>query len=162
MVTVDETALFRWAKNIERIWTKAAHIKDSLEGIVRKEDSVPQFSGKSIVHPDSIWNLSPSRSSSSLSTSTTSAKHSPDDVLSNKDPKHFTDKEHKAANMIKVVHASPAATFKRLWGKSVEKEDMWLFGPTLGCRYLFSFVHWHIQLRWLSALIFICEEPVWQ
>ncbi|KAJ5598851.1 hypothetical protein N7537_008935 [Penicillium hordei] len=131
MVTVDETGLFRWAKNNELVWTNTARFKDSLQGIVGIEDDVPQFSGNStILQPDSTWDLAPSRSCSSYSSSisTTSARHSPDDVLSNQDPKHFADEEYKAAKMMKnVVHASPAAAFKRLLGKSSEKEDMWLF-----------------------------------
>ncbi|CAI7612728.1 unnamed protein product [Penicillium viridicatum] len=133
MVTVDETGLFRWAKNNELVWTNTACFKDSLQGIVGIEDDVPQFSGNStILQPDSTWDLAPSRSCSSCSSCSssisTSARHSPDDVLSNQDPKHFADEEYKAAKMMKnVVHASPATGLKRLLGKSPGKEDMWLF-----------------------------------
>ncbi|KAI3194497.1 hypothetical protein CBS147311_8671 [Penicillium roqueforti] len=130
MVIVDETGRFRWAKNDEPVWTNTARFKDSLQGIVGIEDDVPQFNGNSTVLPDSTWDLSPSASCSSCSSSTistTSRRHSPDDVLSNHDPKHFTDEEYTAKTMKKVVHASPAAAFKRLWGKSSEKEGIWLF-----------------------------------
>ncbi|OQE13827.1 hypothetical protein PENFLA_c043G02771 [Penicillium flavigenum] len=125
-VTVDETGLFRWAKNNEPVWTNTARFKDSLQGIVGIEDDVSEFRGNStILKPYSTWDLSPSSSSSSTSTS---ARQSLDNVLSNQDPTHFADDEYKAAKMMKkVVHASPAATFKRLLGKSSEKEDMWLF-----------------------------------
>jgi hypothetical protein len=134
LVTVDETGLFRWAKNNELVWTNTARFKDSLQGIVGNEDDVSQFRGNStILKPDSTWDLSPSTScsscsSSSTSSTSTSARQSLDNVLSNQDPTHFADDEYKAAKMMKkVVHASPAATFKRLLGKSSEKEDMWLF-----------------------------------
>lgn len=131
MVTVDETGRFRWAKNNELVWTNTARFKDSLQGIVGIEDDVPQFSGNSAtLQPDSTWDLAPSRSCSSCSSSisTTSARHSPDDVLSNQDPKNFADEDYKAAKMMKnVVHPNPTVAFKRLLGKSSEKEDMWLF-----------------------------------
>ncbi|CAG7953207.1 unnamed protein product [Penicillium nalgiovense] len=119
LVTVDETGLFRWAKNNEPVWTNTARFKDSLQGIVGIEDDVSQFRGNStILKPDSTWDLSPS----------TSARQSLDNVLSNQDPTHFADDEFESTKMMKkVVHASPAATFKRLLGKSSEKEDMWLF-----------------------------------
>ncbi|KAJ5253120.1 hypothetical protein N7489_003530 [Penicillium chrysogenum] len=121
LVTVDETGLFRWAKNNEPVWTNTARFKDSLQGIVGIEDDVSQFRGNSTMpKPDSTWDLS-------LSTST-SARRSLHNVLSNQDPTHFADGECKAAKMTKkVVHASPAAAFKRLLGKSSEKEDMWVF-----------------------------------
>lgn len=54
--------------------------------------------------------------------------HSPGDILSNQDPNHFADEKYKAAKMTEnMMHASPAAAFKRLLGKSLEKEDMRLF-----------------------------------
>ncbi|KAJ6150658.1 hypothetical protein N7471_001857 [Penicillium samsonianum] len=127
MVMVDETGLFRWAKNNEPVWTNTARFKDSLQGIVGIEDDVPQFSGNStILQPDSAWDSSPSTSCSSSSIST-SARQS-FDLIPNQDPKHFTDEEYKATNTMKnLVHASPAAAFKRLLGKSSEKEETWLF-----------------------------------
>lgn len=127
MVMVDETGLFRWAKNNEPVWTNTARFKDSLQGIVGIEDDVPQFSGNStILQPDSTWDSSPSTSCSSSSIST-SARQS-FDLIPNQDPKHFTDEKYKATNTMKnLVHASPAAAFKRLLGKSSEKEETWLF-----------------------------------
>ncbi|KAJ5822365.1 hypothetical protein N7447_004705 [Penicillium robsamsonii] len=142
MVTVDEAGLFRWAKNNEPVWTTTAHFKDSLQGIVRIKDDVPQFSGNSItLQPDSTSGSPPlpstpassssssssSTLSSSLSSISTPASQSFDSVTPNQDPKCFTD-EYKATKMIKkVMHASPAAAFKRRLGQSPEKEDMWLF-----------------------------------
>ena len=86
------------------------------------EDDVSQFRGNSTMpKPDSTWDLS-------LSTSTSATRSLHNNVLSNQDPAHFADDECKAAKMTKkVVHASPAAAFKRLLGKSSEKEDMWVF-----------------------------------
>ncbi|CAI7626445.1 unnamed protein product [Penicillium palitans] len=134
MVTVDETGLFRWAKNNELVWTNTARFKDSLQGIVGIEDDVPQFNGNSTtLQSDSTWDLAPSRSCSSCascssSISTTSARHSPDDVLSNQDPKNSGNEDYKATTMMKdLAHVNPAVAFKRLMGKSSEKEDMWLF-----------------------------------
>ncbi|KAJ5375872.1 hypothetical protein N7517_007878 [Penicillium concentricum] len=135
MVTVDDAGLFRWAKNSEPVWTTTTHFKDSLQGIVRIEDDVPQFSGNSMtLQPDSISGLSrpPSTltpaSSSSSSSISTSVRQSLDSHISNEDPKYFTDEEYKATKMMKkVMHGSPAAVLKRLVRKSPEKEEMWLF-----------------------------------
>ncbi|KAJ5973147.1 uncharacterized protein N7479_003065 [Penicillium vulpinum] len=124
MVTVDENGLLRWAKNNELVWTTTARFKDSLQGIVRIEDDVPQFNGNSsIPQPASTSGLS----SSSSSSSSISTEQSFDGV-SNQTPKHPTDEEYKTAKIIKkVIHTSPTTAFKRLLGKSSDKEDMWLF-----------------------------------
>jgi hypothetical protein len=135
MVTVDETGLFRWAKNNQLVWTTTAYFKDSLEGIVGIEDDVPQFRGNSTtIQPDSTSGLSPSPSKltpgSSLPSSSvsTSARQSINGVIINQDPELTADEEYKYTKMMKkVMHASPAAALKRLLGKSADKEDMWLF-----------------------------------
>lgn len=124
LVTVDESGLFRWAKNNEPVWTNTARFKDSLQGIVDIEDDVPQFSGNSTTF--SLESTSGvSSSSSSLSSSST---QSLDSALSKQDQKPFTDEEYKAAKMMKkVVHANPAAAVKRHLGRSPKRENMWLF-----------------------------------
>lgn len=124
LVTVDEAGLFRWAKNNEPVWTSTARFKDSLQGVVSIDDDVPQFSGNS-----ATFELESTRlSSPSPACSSSSGTESLGSILSHDENKPFTDEEYKAAKLMKkVVHASPAAAFKRLLGKSSKKEDMWLF-----------------------------------
>ncbi|KAJ5780078.1 hypothetical protein N7457_005238 [Penicillium paradoxum] len=120
LVTVDERGAF------QLVWTSTARFKDSLQGIVGIEEDVPQFSGNSTtLQPESTSNPPSCSSSSCSSSSTTESLNS---VLSDQDPKPFTDEEYKAAKLMKkVVHANPAVAFKRLLGKSSKKEDTWLF-----------------------------------
>ncbi|KAJ5463848.1 hypothetical protein N7475_006983 [Penicillium sp. IBT 31633x] len=120
LVTVDEGGLFRWAKNDEPVWTSTAHFKDSLQGIVRIEDDVPQFNGNSTTLQSEF--------TSDGSSSSSSSSQSLDSVLSDQDQPPFADEEYKAAKMMKkLVHASPGAALKRILGKSSKKENMWLF-----------------------------------
>jgi hypothetical protein len=126
LVTVDEAGLFRWAKTNELVWTSTAHFKDSLNGVVSVNDDAPQFNGNSATFE--VDSTSRSSSSSSSCSSSSSGVQSLGSVLSNDGKKQVTDEEYKAAKLMKkVTHANPAAAFKRLFGRSSEKENMWIF-----------------------------------
>lgn len=124
LVTVDEAGLFRWAKSNELVWTNSTRFKDSLDGIVGMEDDAPQFIGNETTADSASISSSSSSPSSSMSSSTRSMGS----VLSNEETKPFTEEEYKAAKVMKkVLHASPTTAFKRMMGKSTEKENMWIF-----------------------------------
>ncbi|KAJ6030895.1 uncharacterized protein N7446_000038 [Penicillium canescens] len=126
LVTVDEAGLFRWDKSNELVWTNSARFKDSLDGIVDIEDDAPQFIGNETTTESA--SICSSSSSSPSSSSTSSSTTSMDSALSDEETKPFTEEEYKAAKVMKkVLHASPTTAFKRMMGKSTEKENMWIF-----------------------------------
>ncbi|KAJ5319735.1 hypothetical protein N7508_000018 [Penicillium antarcticum] len=123
LVTVDDAGLFRWAKSNELVWTNSTRFKDSLEGIVAMEHDAPEFIGNQTTAEFASISSS-SSSPSSLSSSTKSIGS----VLSNEETKPFTKEEYKAAKVMKkVLHATPTTAFKRMVGRSTEKENMWIF-----------------------------------
>jgi hypothetical protein len=125
LVTVDEAGLFRWDKSNELVWTNSTRFKDSLDGIVGIEDDAPQFIGNETTADSASISSSSSSSSSSSTLSSTTSMGS---VLSDEETKPFTEEEYKAAKVMKkVLHASPTTAFKRMMGKSTEKENMWIF-----------------------------------
>lgn len=82
LVMVDDTGLFRWAKNNERVWTNSKRFKDSLKGVVHIEEDAPQFQGNTEAgDPDAF----PASSSSSISSLSSSDYETASDISTHKE-----------------------------------------------------------------------------
>ncbi|GMG10285.1 unnamed protein product [Aspergillus oryzae] len=149
LVRVDEAGLFRWAKNNERVWTDNRRFKDSLKGVVHIDEDAPQFQGNTEAgDPDSFL----TSSSSSVSSLSSSDYDSDSDMCVREAKETYVNEDYKAVKKLKkVVHVSPSTVLSSIRGKSLKKEDMWIFVSfsisciyyilTLacsGCRYLLS------------------------
>ncbi|OGM49521.1 IQ calmodulin-binding motif protein [Aspergillus bombycis] len=125
LVTVDEAGLFRWAKNNERVWTDNRRFKDSLEGVVHIDDDAPQFQGNTEAGDPDAFSTSSSSSVSSLSSSD---YDSDSDMCASKTKETYVNEDYKAVKKLKrVVHVSPSTVLSSITGKSLKKEDMWIF-----------------------------------
>lgn len=164
LVRVDEAGLFRWAKNNERVWTDNRRFKDSLKGVVHIDEDAPQFQGNTEAgDPDSFL----TSSSSSVSSLSSSDYDSDSDMCVREAKETYVNEDYKAVKKLKkVVHVSPSTILSSIRGKSLKKEDMWIFVSfsisciyyilTLacsGCRYLLSLVYRDQAIRCISAFI---------
>ncbi|KNG84821.1 IQ calmodulin-binding motif protein [Aspergillus nomiae NRRL 13137] len=125
LVTVDEAGLFRWAKNNERVWTDNRRFKDSLKGVVHIDEDAPQFQGNTEAgDPDAFW----TSSSSSVSSLSSSDYDSDSDTCASRTKETYVNEDYKAVKKLKkVVHVSPSTVLSSITGKSLKKEDMWIF-----------------------------------
>lgn len=164
LVRVDEAGLFRWAKNNERVWTDNRRFKDSLKGVVHIDEDAPQFQGNTEAgDPDSFL----TSSSSSVSSLSSSDYDSDSDMCVREAKETYANEDYKAVKKLKkVVHVSPSTVLSSIRGKSLKKEDMWIFVSfwisciyyilTLacsGCRYLLPLVYRDQAIRCISAFI---------
>ncbi|QRD81461.1 IQ calmodulin-binding motif protein [Aspergillus flavus] len=125
LVRVDEAGLFRWAKNNERVWTDNRRFKDSLKGVVHIDEDAPQFQGNTEAgDPDSFL----TSSSSSVSSLSSSDYDSDSDMCVREAKETYVNEDYKAVKKLKkVVHVSPSTILSSIRGKSLKKEDMWIF-----------------------------------
>ncbi|RAQ60799.1 IQ calmodulin-binding motif protein [Aspergillus flavus] len=125
LVRVDEAGLFRWAKNNERVWTDNRRFKDSLKGVVHIDEDAPQFQGNTEAgDPDSFL----TSSSSSVSSLSSSDYDSDSDMCVREAKETYVNEDYKAVKKLKkVVHVSPSTVLSSIRGKSLKKEDMWIF-----------------------------------
>ncbi|KAJ5172068.1 hypothetical protein N7492_004661 [Penicillium capsulatum] len=118
LVKVDDAGLFRWAKNNDLVDTNSRRFKDSLHGVVRIEDDLPQ-SG----HPDV-------QSEQALASSSATSAASPT-VMSDDDHEktQISTQEdyelHKA--MKKFSSIRPAVIYEHVASSLPKKNGMWIF-----------------------------------
>ncbi|MCJ1310895.1 hypothetical protein MMC25_004563 [Agyrium rufum] len=118
LVNIDSEGRLCWAKNGERIDT-TMDWRDSMHGIVRKDDLTPRFREKERgldskgtshkSHEPEDGDASDSTTASDLE----AAQRYPDDLNTSKGPK-------------KILHVSPATIFNQLLRSSVKK-NTWIF-----------------------------------
>lgn len=110
-VRIDSEGRFCWAKNGERI-TTSTDFKDSVSGIVPKDDSTPAYKPGGRVG-----------SLSSTSSSTSSASGEQSDV----EGAHYVNEDlNNAKGLAKLKHVSAAAVLNHLLRSSV-KPNSWIF-----------------------------------
>ena len=116
LVNIDSEGRLCWAKNGERINT-TGEWKDSLKGIVPKDDKSPEFHG--IGHGDGTPRSSTSRSSSSSASSRTDKQSFEGD--------HYVNRElHQASGLKKINHISASTILNHLLRGTV-KPNTWIF-----------------------------------
>jgi hypothetical protein len=122
LVKIDEEGRLCWAKNGERIST-TKDFKDSIEGVVPKDDPTPAYNNQDLR----------STNSSNSSSDSSSAEHS------SVEGDHYVNHDlDRAKGMSKIKHVSAATILNHLLRRSV-KPNSWLFvgfdGPRLSHRY---------------------------
>jgi hypothetical protein len=154
LVKVDDEGRLCWVKNGERINT-TVEFKDSVNGVVPKDDDTPAFGPNGQLHSGQSKNL---RSGSvSSSSSDTGSEHS--DV----EGEHYVNEDlGKAKGVSKLKHVSAATVLNHLLRGSV-KPNSWIFVSlclphrfitthcALGCGHIISPVHWHQAVRRVPA-----------
>jgi hypothetical protein len=115
LVQIDSEGRLCWAKNGERIRTTMDY-KDSINGIVPKDDSTPSYA------PGGKLERGPSRSSSTdSSSSASSAEHS------NVEGEHYVNHDLKQSKgLAKIKYVSAATVLNHLLRSSV-KPNSWIF-----------------------------------
>jgi hypothetical protein len=117
LVKIDNEGRLCWAKNGERI-TTSTDFRDSMNGIVRKDDGAPTFrSEEHMQHRRSM--SSSSSSSSSSSDSATESSHIESEHYVNEDLKN-------SKGLKKIKHVSAATMLNHLLRGSV-KPNSWIF-----------------------------------
>lgn len=122
LVKIDDEGRLCWAKNGERINT-TVEFKDSVDGIVPKDDDTPAFaSGGKLSHQHRRRRSSVSSSSSDSSTSSSdSAEHS--DV----EGEHYVNHDlRQSKGLAKIKYVSAATVLNHLLRGSV-KPNSWIF-----------------------------------
>lgn len=118
LVKVDDTGLFRWAKNDDLVQTNSKRFKDSMHGVVNIQEGAPQFKGNTEAsQPQSI---SPLSSSPSLV-----------EDKQNHDPQTSTKEDYELGKAVsKFSHIKPTAIYDHFAGSFSTKDDMWIFVST--------------------------------
>jgi hypothetical protein len=123
LVTIDAEGRLCWAKNGERISTTPDY-KDSVEGIVSKDDKTPAYGPGGKLHVAGSRRDSSSSSDSSLSDSTAHGEHS--DI----EGEHYVNEDlQHAKGLSKIKHVSAATILNHLLRGSV-KPNSWIFAST--------------------------------
>jgi hypothetical protein len=153
LVRVDEEGRLCWVKNGERINTSVEY-KDSVNGVVPKDDDTPAFGPNGQLHSGQSKNL---RRSSSISSSSSDSGSEHSDV----EGEHYVNEDlSKAKGVSKLKHVSAATVLNHLLRGSV-KPNSWIFvscylSPLIkgslahsasGRRHIVPPVHWH-QAVW--------------
>jgi len=135
LVKIDKEGRLCWAKNGERISTTMEY-KDSVEGIVPKDDTTPAYA--------SGGRIEGGRGSNASSSSSGSSEHS------EVEGEHYVNHDlDKAKGLSKIKHVSAATVLNHLLRSSV-KPNSWIFvrnqdqyfpadaNPMIGCRHFVS------------------------
>jgi hypothetical protein len=119
LVRVDEEGRLCWVKNGERINTSVEY-KDSVNGVVPKDDDTPAFGPNGQLHSGQSKNL---RRSSSISSSSSDSGSEHSDV----EGEHYVNEDlSKAKGVSKLKHVSAATVLNHLLRGSV-KPNSWIF-----------------------------------
>lgn len=121
MVKIDEEGLLRWAKNGELVWTKDELYKDSIQGIVRTDEDIPEYK----------YNIPPAGAESSGESDVSDGEEEQDDSLANKendeDDRYVNEDFHRARGPAKLKHVSAAVLFNHMIRTSMKKGHKWIF-----------------------------------
>lgn len=125
MVKIDEKGLLRWAKNGELVWTKDELYKDSIKGIVRTDEKIPEYK----------YNIPPpgaeSSSDGDSSNDEGEGEGKADDSLATKDndddDRYVNEDFHRARGPAKLKHVSAAVLFNHMIRTSMKKGHKWIF-----------------------------------
>jgi hypothetical protein len=164
LVRVDEEGRLCWAKNGNRISTTPDY-KDSLNGIVPKDDDSPAYGPNGqLLHDGQSKNLRQKSSMSSM-TSDSASEHS--DV----EGEHYVNEDlGKAKGVSKIKYVSAATILNHLLRGSV-KPNSWIFvsyfachqplftNLSPGCRHIVPVVHWHQAVWCFSAQLILAWSP---
>lgn len=113
LVEIDDQGLFRWAKNGELVSTNI-HFKDSVDGIVPKDDETPEYV----------------RSFSSTSSDSLSSSQSAYSSWNSAEGDHYTNNDlKKAKGFKKIQQVTPATILDHLLRGTV-KPGTWIFVST--------------------------------
>jgi hypothetical protein len=115
MVKIDEKGLLRWAKNGDLVWTKDELYKDSIKGIVRISENIPEYK----------YNVPPPGAESS------SSDEDEGEALADKenddDDRYVNEEFHRAKGPQKLKHVSAAVLFNHMIRTSMKKGHEWIF-----------------------------------
>jgi hypothetical protein len=121
MVKIDEKGLLRWAKNGELVWTKDELYKDSIKGIVRTDENIPEYK----------YNIPPAGAESSSESEASDAGEEQDESLANKenddDDRYVNEDFHSARGPAKLKHVSAGVLFNHMIRNSMKKGHKWIF-----------------------------------
>lgn len=123
LVKIDETGLFRWAKNNQLVDTDDRRYKDSVHGVVRVDDDVPRFKGYS--EERSAEREDEFLSGSSSPSSGVAADNGGEEHQSSR-PGHCEIEDEAERS----THATPAAMYDRFATRSSINKGTWLFVGT--------------------------------
>lgn len=118
LVKIDETGLFRWAKNNELVDTDDKRYKDSLHGVVPIDEDAPRFHGYSTRREAEQDLKSPSQRSSSLPQVKEDGEEEELLVRKNSEPPNQPGKS---------VHHTPVAMYDRFAASFSLNKGTWLF-----------------------------------
>lgn len=154
MVEIDERGLLRWAKNGELVWTKDELYKDSIKGIVRTSENIPEYK----------YNIPPAGAESSGESDDDDAEGEQDEFLASKqnddDDRYVNEEFRRARGPAKLKYVSAGVLFNHMIRNSMKKGHKWIFvaGEALRCsistlanlsltRYIFPPLH-RLQAVW--------------
>ncbi|KIV89557.1 hypothetical protein PV10_06947 [Exophiala mesophila] len=123
LVKIDKDGRLIWAKNGERVWTKDALYKDSVNGIVSITDPSPQFK-YNVPPPDTDDELT---SSSSEDSEEESDNDSADNTAGDEGERYVNEDFHRARGIAKMKHVSAAVLFNHMIRTSLKKGHKWIF-----------------------------------
>ncbi|KEF59917.1 uncharacterized protein A1O9_04765 [Exophiala aquamarina CBS 119918] len=132
LVRINEEGLFVWAKNGERVWTKDALYKDSVQGIVPATDPTPSFK----------YNVPPpgaEESDSSSSSSSEDEDEKMDNTAGDEGERYVNEDFHRARGISKIKHVSPAVLFNHMIRTSLKKGQKWIFVADTSCRLFIGY-----------------------
>lgn len=115
MVKIDEKGLLRWAKNGDLIWTKDELYKDSIKGIVRTSEKIPEYK----------YNVPPPGAESSGSSEDEGEALA--DKENDDDNRYVNEDFHRAQGPEKLKHVSAAVLFNHMIRTSMKKGHKWIF-----------------------------------
>ena len=121
LVNVDDAGLLRWAKNNELIDTDSTRYKDSVHGVVRRDDNVPRYGDRS--GPDAIFSSTsdPTSSVSPSSDMLPRKEQKEDKILSTREDFELD----KAVNNFSRIR--PPVIYDHFAGSLSIKDGMWIF-----------------------------------
>lgn len=117
LVRVDDTGLFRWAKNDELVQTNSKRFKDSMQGVVHIQDGTSRSRGNTEASSPQSPPSPPETSSPTL----VEGKENDDPRLSTKEDYEL----NKAVS--KFSRIKPTAIYDHFAGSFSTKDDMWIF-----------------------------------
>jgi hypothetical protein len=117
LVNIDKDGLLVWAKNGEKVWTKDALYKDSIDGIVPITSSTPAFK----------YNITPKGVESGMASSESDAESDEDSEEGDEDTRYVNEDFHRAKGPAKIKNVNSAVIFNHLIRSSMRKGHKWIF-----------------------------------
>lgn len=126
LVKVDDTGMFRWAKNDELVQTNSKRFKDSMQGVVHVQDGSTTYRGKA--ETSTPQSHSPSSPSSPSQSPPENSSPTPAEEKENEDPRLSTREDYELNKAVsKFSRIKPTAIYDHFAGSFSTKDDMWIF-----------------------------------